>query len=692
MTSIRLQGTDGIRREIKRAKQLPGVSPQKAFLKHGVLTEEFMELYAYAHATQVFNSAHRTERPAIVIGWDPRDPDGVFTSSVVRGVRRANCDAWVLGVVPTPLVPLYMLYEQGSGGMMVTASHNPPDQNGIKIFNGYRGLKPFPKNDATLSRRILSLDYAQIHRRPLSGKLKDCRDDALALFRKFSLAPENAWFDHRKASDSQFRNWALVVDPANGSLSKLAAPIFRKAGFGHVYEVNNGAGAVNRNGGVADLEGCRVISQADALNKEGKFFTHQAVRKLFQLASRFAKELKSGKKRLAGAVFDADADRFYKLDYDPAQQCVHVSGGDDTAYLQARFFSAKQAKGARFVNTVESDLNVSGAVEALGLQSCLTAVGDKWIQLQFAKALISARIGFLNDHEIPLSASLLEQWEELSAGVSPPDVAKLQKLEHKLNALIERAGHSPDAVDATLAQQIVVGSEETGHNITPGRLELKNGKRAVVFFGSGLKSALNTFAAEHDAKQTKFRAFRPPFRQGFKATLYAYYVKKELFAQDSAIWKQIKKEILKSTQAKGWESRVVDFPEDPDMLYVEAKPGGKRRAGIFVRNSGTENKIGINLRGAMGDTPALKLIGESLIRILMQSMKDESNELCRLEAQWVERLATRAHPSEPQDMEPLQKERLLNEMLKQGLVQPGPNGPRLTKRGQWFASLARAAE
>ncbi len=690
MTSIRLQGTDGIRREIKRAKELPGVSPQKAFLDHGVLTEEFMELYAYAHAAQVFNSAQRTERPAIVIGWDPRDPDGIFTSSVVRGVRRANCDAWVLGVVPTPLVPLYMLYDQGSGGMMVTASHNPPDQNGIKIFNGYRGLKPFPKNDAALSRLILSLDYSQIHKRPLSGKLKDCREDALALFRKFSLAPENAWFDRRDAP--LFRDWILVVDPANGSLSKIASAIFRKAGFGHVYEVNNGAGAVNRNGGVADLEGCRVISQADALNKDGKFFTHQAVRKLFQLASRFAKELKSGKKRLAGAVFDADADRFYKLDYDPTRHCVHVSGGDDTDYLQARFFSSKQTKGARFVNTVESDLNVSGAVEALGLQSCLTAVGDKWIQLQYAKALISARIIFLNENKIPISVSLQNQWEQVSTGASAPDVAQLQKLENKLNALIERAGHSADAVDATLADHIVVGSEETGHNITPGWLELKNGKRAVVFFGSGLKSALNTFAAEHDAKQNKFRAFRAPFRQGFKATLYAYYVKKELFAQDSAIWNQIQKEILKSAKAKGWESQVVDFPEDPDMLYVETKPGGKRRAGIFVRNSGTENKIGINLRGAMGDASALKLIGENLIRTLMQSMKDEKNELRRLEAQWIERLASRVHPSEPPDMETMQKERLLAEMTKQGLVQPGPNGPRLAKRGQWFAGLIRVTE
>jgi len=126
----RLQGTDGVRREIKQAKVCPGWTPQQVFLEKGWITEEFMELYAYCYV----KNQKRAKKSTIVIGWDPRDPSGIFTEAVVRGVRKAGGKALILGVVPTPLVPLFMQYEGADGGIMVTASHNPKDQNGIKLF------------------------------------------------------------------------------------------------------------------------------------------------------------------------------------------------------------------------------------------------------------------------------------------------------------------------------------------------------------------------------------------------------------------------------------------------------------------------------------------------------------------------------------------------------------------------------
>ena len=66
-------------------------------------------------------------------------------------------NALVLGVVPTPLVPMFMLYKQAGAAFMVTASHNPKDQNGIKIFLAHRGMKLLPENDITLTRTLLSL-------------------------------------------------------------------------------------------------------------------------------------------------------------------------------------------------------------------------------------------------------------------------------------------------------------------------------------------------------------------------------------------------------------------------------------------------------------------------------------------------------------------------------------------------------
>jgi len=117
---FRIQGTDGIRREVRPSSDpsLRGLTPQQAFLEQGVITDEFMERYAYAHVAQVLKGRRSKTRAAFVIGWDPRDIEGLFTEAVIRGVRKAGADAWVLGRVPTPLVPLYMQYAHADGGFM----------------------------------------------------------------------------------------------------------------------------------------------------------------------------------------------------------------------------------------------------------------------------------------------------------------------------------------------------------------------------------------------------------------------------------------------------------------------------------------------------------------------------------------------------------------------------------------------
>ncbi len=138
-SEFRVQGTDGIRCEVKASysSEVAGFTPQDAFLKLGFITDEFMELYAYAYIKQLINEGKAQAGDDIVVGWDPRDPRGNFTSAVVKGICKARLNALVLGVVPTPLVPMYMLYKNAHGGFMVTASHNPKDQNGIKIFSSY---------------------------------------------------------------------------------------------------------------------------------------------------------------------------------------------------------------------------------------------------------------------------------------------------------------------------------------------------------------------------------------------------------------------------------------------------------------------------------------------------------------------------------------------------------------------------
>ena len=72
---FRLQGTDGIRREVRPSTDLSlkGLSPVQAFLDRGVITDEFMELYAYAQVTSLIRNRQLKRGESFVVGWDPRD-------------------------------------------------------------------------------------------------------------------------------------------------------------------------------------------------------------------------------------------------------------------------------------------------------------------------------------------------------------------------------------------------------------------------------------------------------------------------------------------------------------------------------------------------------------------------------------------------------------------------------------------
>ncbi|MHC4933638.1 MAG: hypothetical protein ACYTGV_15770, partial [Planctomycetota bacterium] len=207
-TIDRLQGTDGVRRKV--AEDLEGLTPQQAFLDRGLITPSFLELYTFAYVSGL-------DRPGeIVIGWDPRDPGGVFTGAAVRGIRKAGATAVVVGICPTPAVALYLVWRVAEAAFMVTASHNFRDQNGVKIFRAPGALKLFPQQDRTLTRRVLDLDYARdVAPRDAEGGRVDARDEALEVFEAFHLDERNSWL---KAGEA-FGDFPLVVDPANGAMS-----------------------------------------------------------------------------------------------------------------------------------------------------------------------------------------------------------------------------------------------------------------------------------------------------------------------------------------------------------------------------------------------------------------------------------------------------------------------------------------
>ena len=572
MSIERIQGTDGIRRPV--AREAGGLTPQEAFLQRGVITPGFMELYTYACVSGLRDPGE------IVIGWDPRDPEGIFCGAAVRGIRKAGATAVVVGICPTPGVAMYLSWRGAAAAFMVTASHNFRTQNGIKVFCGPDALKLFPEDDRELTQRVLAIDYAaDVEQAALAGGEIGAHDEALEVFRNFHVDPRNSWLK----LDQHLGDFPLVVDAANGAMSSIAAEVFGVLHGGPVIEVNadTESGDVNRRSGVADLEGVLDIGRDDL-----RFAGHKAVQEVFRTQGK-------------AAVFDADGDRFYRLDYDPGSDRIFVLSGDETAVHQARHM-APVAPGTLYVNTVESDLNAARKGRELGYEPVLTGVGDKWVLRQAA------------DH---------------------PD----------------RYG---------------IGSEETGHNISRGILKTRAGEEREVFCGNGLKSALNTFVATRNMSAAEARH---PFEPGFKRTFYCYYTSKHLLRKGSEVYRGVAQVIERACTLGPTEP--MGRPEEPDMIYLAVLDEGAQRAGIFVRNSGTEEKTGVNVRGPMEDRDALVAAGEAALLYLAKTMKDRDHPMARAERGVLEALAGGPLAADalpiPDDVH---KERLLEELANKEQV------------------------
>ena len=123
------------------------------------------------------------------------------------------------------------------------------------------------------------------------------------------------------------------------------------------------------------------------------------------------------------------------------------------------------------------------------------------------------------------------------------------------------------------------------------------------------------------------------------------------------------------------------------MLYLAlspiSNPSQNTSAAIFIRNSGTENKIGINLRGRKKDSRKLKFLGELILRILIKTMKDFTNPWAQDE-RYLLNLLTVERGFESKTKIPSERyQRLFNEIKKQRLIEPTSSGYCLTQLGKW---------
>lgn len=105
-----------------------------------------------------------------------------------------------------------------------------------------------------------------------------------------------------------------------------------------------------------------------------------------------------------------------------------------------------------------------------------------------------------------------------------------------------------------------------------------------------------------------------------------------------------------------------------------------------MRNSGTENKISINLRGAKSDASNLRQMGQEAIKILFSTLKNCDHHFYKLELNALSQIASKTLNEKDLKIEKYSKTRLVTEMQKQGIIEMRPQGFHLTPLGKWYVN------
>ncbi len=277
--------------------------------------------------------AGNLEKPKVVIGMDTRISGPMLESALVAGLLSIGADVIRLGVVTTPAVAYITRLLKADAGVMISASHNPVEDNGIKFFGG----DGFKLTDET-ELRIEELMDAEVDElpRPIGSGLGILAVDNDAKY---------LYLEYLKTTISQsFKGFKIVLDCAHGAAYELAPRLFRELG----------------------AEVIAIGSEPDGLNiNDGFGSTHPATLR--------AEVLRHGAD--LGLAFDGDADRLIAID----ETGEEVDGDFILCICGDAMNRAGKLKDGTIVSTVMSNIGFYKATEKLSLNTAKTAVGDRYV-------------------------------------------------------------------------------------------------------------------------------------------------------------------------------------------------------------------------------------------------------------------------------------------------------------------------
>ncbi len=311
-------GTDGIRGTV-------GVAP---------ITPDFVLRLAHA----VGRVLKRSEsRPTVLIGKDTRISGYMLESALESGFNSAGVDVVLLGPLPTPGVAYLTRAQRASLGVVISASHNPFPDNGIKFFSAQGAKLPDAWEQAVEA--ILQEDPVWADSASL-GKTRRL-DDAAGRYIEFCKSTFS--------SELTLRGLKLVVDAAHGAAYQIAPMIFHELGA-EVVAIGCSPDGLNINHEVGATHPQALV---DAVRAHKAHF---------------------------GIALDGDADRLQLVDADG-----RLFNGDELLYLLADDRLGRDEHVPGVVGTLMTNMAVEVALKARGVQFVRAKVGDRYVLEELQK-------------------------------------------------------------------------------------------------------------------------------------------------------------------------------------------------------------------------------------------------------------------------------------------------------------------
>ncbi len=277
---------------------------------------------------------HGNSKPNIIIGRDTRISGQMLEAALVAGICSVGADCLLAEVVPTPAISLLAKKYKCDAGIMISASHNPAEFNGIKIFNG-EGLKLSDELELEIEEFIFNFDDKII--------FENNKEIGRSFFCKNAVAD---YVDYvcKTTECGDLSGIKVIVDCANGSASTTAASIFKK------LKVN------------ADF----INDAPDGFNiNENCGSTH---------IDRLANYVREGNYDV-GVAFDGDADRCLAVDEDG-----NIIDGDQLIAIFAKHMKNNNClAGDTVVVTVMSNLGFFHFAKENNINLEVTKVGDRYV-------------------------------------------------------------------------------------------------------------------------------------------------------------------------------------------------------------------------------------------------------------------------------------------------------------------------